>query len=445
MLKFWFQSFIITVFVFFLLWGANRASRLNIFTAFDVVGQSMKDFELTDYVFSYLRPDPKPELRIVLVNIGVLSRREIAQELALISQYKPRVIGLDSFFNCEGGLRDSVNCPQLLDTLGNLMLSSAIREAGNVVLGEKLLQTKALAKFDSDIYDSIEYSDPMFNDYAIGTAYASLPTDATYQEDVKLCRSLFPKIKVNGKDELAFSVQLAMLYDSAKTNKFLQRNKYEELINFRGNIEVRELRVKSIKDDETATTNFATMFYVVDAYQVLNNEVLPELFRDNIVIMGYMGDYLGDPSWEDKFFTPLNKKVAGRANPDMFGPVVHANVVAMILNEDYIDELTDWQKYFIAFVVCLLTVALFITIDNKLPMWFDALSVIIQLTELLLIGAVIIQAFAIWQLKLDLTVAIGVSALVGPAYDIFKSVQNEINRRLTKRREKVLMAERSSE
>lgn len=438
MRKFWLQSFIITVFVFFMMWGASRITDLKIFTAFDVIGQSMKDFELTDYVFSYLRPEPKPELRVVLVNIGVLSRREIAQQLMVINQFKPKVVGLDSFFNCEGGLRDSVNCPQLLDTLGNLMLSGAIREAGNVVLGEKLLQTDSLAQFDTDVYDSIEYSDPIFNDYAKATAFASLPTDATYQEDVKICRSLYPRINVNGKDELAFSVQMAMLYDSVRTKKFLNRNNYEELINFRGNIEVRELRLNSLKNDETATTNFGTMFYVVDAAEVLSGNVLPELFRDNIVIMGYLGDYLGDPSWEDKFFTPLNKKVAGRANPDMFGPVVHANVVAMILNEDYIDELADWQKYLIAFVVCLLTVALFITIDRKLPMWFDALSVIIQLAELLLIIVIVIQAFALWQLKLDLTIAIAVSALVGPAYDIFKSIENEINRRLTKRKQRVL-------
>ena len=438
MRKFWLQSFIITVFVFFMMWGASRITDLKIFTAFDVIGQSMKDFELTDYVFSYLRPEPKPELRVVLVNIGVLSRREIAQQLMVINQFKPKVVGLDSFFNCEGGLRDSVNCPQLLDTLGNLMLSGAIREAGNVVLGEKLLQTDSLAQFDTDVYDSIEYSDPIFNDYAKATAFASLPTDATYQEDVKICRSLYPRINVNGKDELAFSVQMAMLYDSVRRKKFLNRNNYEELINFRGNIEVRELRLNSLKNDETATTNFGTMFYVVDAAEVLSGNVLPELFRDNIVIMGYLGDYLGDPSWEDKFFTPLNKKVAGRANPDMFGPVVHANVVAMILNEDYIDELADWQKYLIAFVVCLLTVALFITIDRKLPMWFDALSVIIQLAELLLIIVIVIQAFALWQLKLDLTIAIAVSALVGPAYDIFKSIENEINRRLTKRKQRVL-------
>lgn len=437
MIKFWRESFIITVFVFFMLWGANEASDFKIFTAFDSIGQALKDFELTDYAFSKLRPDPIVDQRIILVNIGDLPRRELAQQVQIINQFKPRVIGIDSFFDCEGGLRDSLNCPQLLDTLGNLMLASAIQEGNKVVLATKLMQSDSLSKYDTDVYDSIEYSDPMFRTNA-KSGFVSLPTDATYQEDVKLCRSLFPKMIVNGEEELAFAVQVAMQYDSTKALKFLARKKDEELINFRGNIEVVQLRLKSIKNDETATTNFKTMFYVVDVGQILRGEVLPEMFKDNIVIMGFLGNYLGDPSWEDKFFTPLNKKVAGRANPDMFGPVVHANAVAMILNEDYIDEIPEWGKYLTAFIVCLLTVALFIWIDNHLPIWFDALSVIIQLLELLIISWFIIYAFTSWSLKLDLTIAIGVSALVGPCYDIFKSAQNEINRRLTKRRGDVL-------
>ncbi len=437
MLKFWFQSLIITVFVFFLLWGANQATDLKIFTAFDSVGQALRDFELTDYAFSNLRPDVTADERIVLVNVGALSRREVAQQIMIINQFNPRVIAFDGFFDCEGGLRDSVNCPMLLDTLGNLMLSSAIQQSKNFVLATKLLQTDSLAQFDSNIADSLEYSDPMFNDYATH-GFVTLPTDATYQEDVKQCRTIYPARMVRGKQELAFSVRVAMQYDSVKAKKFLARNQEEELVNFKRNIEVRQLRLKSLKNDETTTTNFGTGYYVVDAYDVLQGNVLPTLFKDNIVMMGYLGDYIGDPSWEDKFFTPLNKVVGGRANPDMFGLIVHANAVSMILDEDYVDTISDWLKYSIAFLVCLLTVALFVYIDMRLPMWFDALSVIIQLLELLIISSFIIFAFVTWSLKLDLTIAIGVTALVGPAYDIFKSVQNEINRRITKRKERVL-------
>ncbi len=437
MKKFWIQSFSITVFVFFMLWGANKVTDLKLFQAFDSMGQALRDFELTDYAFSNLRPDISVDERIVLVNIGNLSRREVAQQILMISQYKPRVIAFDGFFNCEGGLRDSINCRPLLDTLGNLMLSSAIQGTPNFVLATKLLQTDSLAQFDSNDADSLEYSDPMFNDYATH-GFVTLPTDATYQEDVKQCRSVYPRRIINGKEELAFSVRIAMQYDSVMAKKFLARGKEEELVNFKRNFEVRQLRLNSLKNDETASTNFGTQYYVVDVDDMLQGNVLPELFKDNIILMGFLGDYIGDPSWDDKFFTPLNKVVGGRANPDMFGLVVHANIVSMILEEDYINTIGEWMRYLIAFLVCLLTVALFIWIDRNLPVWFDALSVTIQLVELLIISSFIIFAFASWNLKLDLTVAIGVSALVGPCYDIFKSFQNEINRRLTKRREQVL-------
>ena len=140
-----------------MMYGANQLTSINLFSAFDVIGLALKDFELTDYAFSNLRPDPVVEERIILVNIGTLSRREIAQQIQIINQYKPRVIGFDGFFDCEGGLRDSVNCPALLDTLGNLMLSSALQDARNFVLGAKLLQTDSLAQIDTDVYDSLEF------------------------------------------------------------------------------------------------------------------------------------------------------------------------------------------------------------------------------------------------------------------------------------------------
>ncbi len=44
----------------------------------------------------------------------------------------------------------------------------------------------------------------------------------------------------------------------------------------------------------------------------------------------------------------------------MFGLVVHANIVSMILDEDPIDTIPEWLKYAIAFLVCIFTVALFI-------------------------------------------------------------------------------------
>lgn len=438
MKKFWLQSLAITGFVFFMMWGVSELTDFKLFNAFDPISQALSDFEMTDYAFSNLRPDPLVDQRIVLVNFGNLSRREVADQVRIISQYKPKVIGIDGFYNCEGGLRDTVNCPQLLDEMGNLLLGNAIQEAGNVVLVTKLLQTDSLSNSDAiDEYDSVEYADPIFKDYS-KNAFANLVTDAVFQEDVKLCRKFIPRWNVRGEENYAFAVQMCMMYDSAKTMKFLARNNEEELINYRGNVEIQDLRLKNLKRRNTSTTNFNGMFYAVDVDQLQKGEILGEVFKDNIVIMGFLGERFGDITWEDKYFTPLNKKVAGRANPDMFGVVVHANIVAMILNEDYVNELAEWQKYVIAAIICFFTVALFMLIDEKLPIWFDAFSVLIQVIQLLIISGLMVYAFAIFSFKLDLSLSLAAAALVGPGYDIFKSAQKQLQDWLTKRRERVL-------
>jgi hypothetical protein len=64
-------------------------------------------------------------------------------------------------------------------------------------------------------------------------------------------------------------------------------------------------------------------------------------------------------------------------------------------------------------------------------------SVIIQIFQILAFSYLMVEIFADFSFKLDLTITLAVSALVGPCYDIYKSFQNEINKRLTKRRERV--------
>jgi CHASE2 domain-containing sensor protein len=422
MWKFLINSLLATFFVFGVMWGISKITKLELFNAFDPIAQALSDFELTDYAFSNLRPDPLVDERIVLVNIGGLSRGQIAQQISIIAQHKPRVIGVDSFFDCEGGLRDTVNCPQLLDTLGNLMLSNAIQQAGNVVLVSKLLQSDSLTQAQGlDVYDSIEISDPAFQDFA-AHGYASLPTGARYQEDVKICRSFFPKVEVNGKNEYAFAVRMAMKYDSAKAVKLLKRDKFEEIVNYRGNIDIQDVRIQSLRKKDLGTTKYPVMFYALDVHQPFTGEFLPEMIKDKIVIFGFLGNYFGDPSWNDKFFTPLNNKVAGRANPDMFGLVVHANILATILNEDYIDELPDWATYLTAFILCFLNVALFYVLNQRYPLWFDSVSLLIQVLQIGLLMGFTIWLFAESNFKLDLTLTLATIAAVGPSFEFYFNV-----------------------
>jgi CHASE2 domain-containing sensor protein len=435
----------ITGFVFLMMWGLSGLGDLKMFSAFDPISVALGEFELTDYVFSKFREPPTVDRRVVIVNIAHASRGELAQAVSIISQHKPKVIGIDSFFNCEGGLYDTVNCPQLLDTLGNLMLSSAIQTAGNVVMVSRLMQSDSLFKTDAGhVFDSIEYSDPIFSDYA-QNAFANLPTGdregknaATYQEDVKICKYIVPKMEVNGKEELAFSVQMAMIYDSAKTKRFLSRGKFDEVINFRGNVNISDVRVKSYREQMTSVSDFNALCFALDWDDFVRGEYDSSMFENSVVIMGFLGAYFGDPAWEDKFFTPLNTKVAGRANPDMFGPVIHANVVAMILNEDYIDEIPFSVQVVIATIACFLNVLLFYWIDKNWPMIYDGLSVIIQIVEIFIVGVIIIKCFEMFSLKLELSLTMAALALIGPCFDIYKGIENILISRLTPKPEEVL-------
>lgn len=436
MKKFWLDCLFATVFVFVVLAGIYSLTQLKVFNAFDPIGQALGDMEFTDIAFSQIRDDPALDTNIVIVNIGYLSRADIGRQIMNLNRYNPKVIGLDIIFACDGGLRDSVNCPQAYDTLSNMIFAGAVQEAqGRMVLAQELKQTKKLVMEMGDvaIYDSIEHTDAEL----LGNAYegfVNLETEAADQEDLKVCRSFPPSMMVNGKQELAFSVKMAMLYDSVKTKKFLARNKSSEIINYKGNIV-----------DWHNASNFAGRYMVLDWDQALDTSMFAGgMIKDKIIIMGFLGADLRDTSWDDKFFTPLNKNYAGKSRPDMYGDVVHANIVSMIINEDYIDKLEPWQEYAIAFIICFLNVALFSQIHDKLLKWFDALTIVIQLTQIVLFTFAMMYVFSWADFKLNLTVTLAALALVGTCYEIYESVVKTLigrvreGRLFTKKGSKVL-------
>ncbi|HMV07317.1 MAG TPA: CHASE2 domain-containing protein [Cyclobacteriaceae bacterium] len=438
--SFWLDAVIATSFTFILMWGLVKITQLRLFDAFDSIGQALGDVELTDYVFQNLRDDPLPDTSIVVVNIGYLTRRELAQQIAIISQFEPKVIGIDAFFHCGTRPRDTLNCPALKDTLGNAFLGQVIKDAGNVVLVTKLMQSRKLQSTDlEDVYDSLVLSDPIYRDSAAARGFASLETGAAFQDDVKTCRSFNPSMMVNGNRELAFSVQMAMMYDSVKTKEFLERDNFSEVINYRGNIV-----------DVFGQTNYPQMYYTLDVSDVFQGNFLPGMIKDKIVIFGFLGSKLGDPTWSDKFYTPLNKKMAGKANPDMFGVVVHANIVSMIMNRDYVNKMDKWQEISMAVIICLLNVALFSLIHVRLPDWYDGITKLLQILELLLFTVLMVMIFSWYNFKFEITLTLAAIALVGDAYEIYIGVVKNLLNRLrrlgfrglfTKRRKRVLTPE----
>jgi CHASE2 domain-containing sensor protein len=417
MKKFWIDCLFATLFVFVALYGIKKMTELELFSAFDPIGQALGDMELADIAFSRIREDPEIDTNIVIVNIGYLSRGQIGQQINNLNAYGAKVIGLDTFFSCDF-FNDSISCPQAYDTLDNMMFADAVRKYPNMVMVERLAQTKSLVKKFGDvaIYDSIEHTYPTLLQSA-HEGFANLETDANQQEDLKSCRRFAPRMTMeDGSEELAFSVKMAMLFDSVKTMKFLNRNKDSEVINYRGNIV-----------DWYGASQYAGRYFILDWDQALDTTTfVPALVRGKIVIMGFMGSDLRDTSWDDKFFTPLNKKYAGKSLPDMYGVVVHANIASMILAEDYIDELAPWQEYAIAFGLVFLNVMLFSYIVQRNAIWFDSLSLLIQVIQVGVLAYLMVQVIAWSNFKLNLTLTLAAVALVGTCFELYGSVVKRV-------------------
>jgi len=404
----------------------------------DAIGQALDDMEITDYAFSTVREDSvSADPNIVIINIGPLDRSGIADQIRIADKFGAKVIGVDSFFKGYNG-----------DTLGSYNLANAIANArAEVVMVAKVDQSDSLVGIEeaTELYDHIYISDSMFIQNT-HLAMANLDTDADNQDDVKICRA-FPPTRTlisGGEAYIAFGAKMAQLYDSSKIDKLLERENEYEVINFRGDV--------LLSPNYVDYTNFTLgsrvvddkymCFEVLDYDQVLAEDFVPEMIKDRIVLIGYLGERLGAPEWEDKFFTPLNNKIAGRANPDMYGPVIHANIAAMVLNGDYVDGFEESTENILGILLLFINVLLFSIIYHTMDAWYDGITKLIQLVEIIALTFVVVVVFSSYNFKMELAIAFFGIALVGDLLEIYYGViKNIINR---KKLEKLLTLVRKS-
>jgi len=410
MRKFWFNCLMVTIFTFVFMYGLAKLLDLKVFSAFDPIGQAIGDMEISDIAFS-IRDEPPADEKVVLVNIGYLDRGQMGDEIRNIIKYQPKIIGFDILFSC-------IDCDAAKNMEANLSFASAISQAEEmgikVVMAEKLHQSDKLLmqSGDTNEQDSIEHTIDLLkqNSYE---GFVNLDTDAEHQEDLKACRRVNPKINVKGKDELALSVMMAMLADSTKAKKFLDRNNETEVINYSGNV---------VDIHMASDSTYRGKYTLLDPDQGMDTAYVPEYenaIKGKIVLFGFLGADMFDTSWDDKFFTPINVNYAGKTRPDMYGVVVHANVISMILNEDYVDEMAGWQQFMIAFVVLMLTVAIFFKIEEKIPIWYDILSLLIQVALVVVFSVIMIMAFSKYSIKLNFTLTLAAAALVGTCFELY--------------------------
>ena len=393
--KFWLDVILATIFVFGIMGFFSSITAFKIFDIFDPIGDALGDFQITDIVFSQFRDDPIADERVVLINLGTQGRGEIAFMVDKINQFNPAVIGMDSFFDF---LKE--------DTLADMFMSEVFANVENLVMVNQVLL------YDDDlIADSVHYSHPLFT-YNAEFAHANLDAVAEDQEDLKFCRQFWPMRKdQEGTEHVALGIKLASYLDSAKAQKFLDRDNEVELINFMGNV------------IDFGATKYGTKYYALDDVDVLNDNFTPETIEGKIVIFCYLGDYLGDrSSAEDKYITPLNANYAGRAFPDMYGGVIHANIISMILNDDPVNIMDDRLQNALAILLCFLNVALFSLIYKRIPKWYDGMTKVFQLIEVMFFYFLMLQVFDKYNYYMDLKIALVAIALSGDSLEVYYGV-----------------------
>ena len=352
----------------------------------DPLAKAIGDFDVYDIVYSKLRDEQKVDTNIVLVNLSNLSRSDIARRVNIINSFNPKVIGIDAIFQEEK------------EFSSDSLLSDAFSKCRNLVLVSKL----DLYREDSDDYDTLISSIEIFNKYA-SNGFANLPNDD--KVSFRTIREFKPVSKTNGTEVNAFGSQIVEIYNPAAFQFLKNRKKEIEKINFVGNY---------------------NKFYYLDTYQVLSGENDLSFTKDKIVLMGFMGLSLNNKTFEDIYFTPLNERYAGKAFPDMYGVVIHANIISMILSKSYVAIMPQWLSIVFALILSYISSYIIFNLKIKYKDWFSAFSklyiLIISLINLF-IGVMVLHHF---NYRLNLTLALAVVVLTNTIVEIYQSYVSKI-------------------
>ena len=269
---------------------------VDLFNPFD---DYIDNFDYSDLVYSEMsRKDDiyKTDTNIYIVNIGDLSRGELAQKINIIEKFEPRVIGIDAVF------KEPKN-GNIQEIMEDMALKQALNTKQNIVMGS------------FGIYDE---EDP---DKAVGVIrtsefFGDLPYGhCELQNEPLTCREFDKFIRFTDSithDTVtinAFSAAIVSMYDNEMFMRFAKRNKKQlESINYRG----------------------GSMPFIKIDYEDVNDSCNLSMLKDKIVLMGYLGMYKGAPmDTIDAFFTPLERC----DGYDAKGIEIHAHAISMIMNE----------------------------------------------------------------------------------------------------------------
>ncbi len=308
------DAFLSTVFVFVCI-ALFAFNPLNLHL-FNIIGDSFKDIEITDIIYSGKNDHPsdvetKISNDIVLINAADRGRKEIAELVSKINSENPAVLGIDFLFEGPKNFHD------------DSLLKNALSRCKKVVVASKFKNTDVHSE-DSKYYPNWEglgsYNEGFANLMITGMD--------------KTVRYFRAKDYNNKKLINPFALEVVKQFDVKKSEAFTKRNLPFELINYEGNLNA----LHHFNGNDIESGNYPKGF-----------------LKGKIVLLGFFGsDYNPNPILDDYFYTPLNEKLVGQKVPDTYGIVVQANIINMILKENYINKTPAWLEWSIGFVICFL-------------------------------------------------------------------------------------------
>jgi CHASE2 domain-containing sensor protein len=360
-------------------------------TLLNPVVDAIKDFELTDIIFSQdLRDVSLVDTNIVIVNIGDFDKYFLAEKIKQLAAKSPRLIALD------------LPLTKTDDPDADEALVEALLEIDNLVLSINI---------DSFSNKRSSYTQQIDNYQKLITKKSILGfNNFTDQKSSTTVRKFLTSIKLNGQHLPHFAIAAASLANPQRTREFLSRGYAEEYINYTGKLH--SFFALDIHKLFSQTNEGADFF---------GDESEDIVFKDKIILMGYCGSSIsaGENMTVQKYFTPMNEKYAGKSYPDMFQIVIHANILTMVLNNTPINTMPSWVSILLGVIVCFLNVSLFYYIHDTLPDWYDLYAKFIQLIETILLLFLVITLFQYTNFKLDLVLAVNAVVLSADLLEIY--------------------------
>ena len=320
----------------------------------------LKDFDFNDMAYAQLgkAKNTPVDHNIVIVNNGYLNREEIAMVVDKIEAKKPKVVALDINFN---GPQD----PAMDSTLSvTLALYPNLLTARKVVVDEH----------DRPVSFAGDYFKPGGGFGLVNFFQDSLSTFRYYNSFEK---------GPDGEEIPALSTAVVKAYNPEAYERLEKRHHEHLTINY----ERRPAQYQVIQPDD-----------------LMNDLVEDSVFTGKIVLVGYVSDNPNDI--EDKKFTPMNPRFAGKSVPDMNGVFVHANIISMVLENNYIKTLPSWVNWLVAVVLCWLHMSFFIRYYLENHIWFHLVAKIAQVASAVFFVFVSLQVFDRFSIKLDMKYSI---------------------------------------